>query len=312
MLRYYNYLGVRRQIQPQSGLGVRTGSGIQMSRQRRHTKTVPSSPLEGGYLGFRPLAGAMSQVRSGRGCLGGLGFRGLGGSRRLGGRGIASIQQRGRRIRPACGAASSRAIISGWESWCCSWLPKQAASYGTNRISHPNFRGSNPSGWRGGVGSGVGSPGSASPGGGGPPGAGGPPGGGSRRGRTVRGRGGRSLPASARAASFVNRARRWRSRATVRRMSGPAVRSAAIRLATEAHSPPMMRPNVRLRLSGAGAVCTTALCDYIPCLSRKSVGKVAGKQRILKEHHGAARAQKRPARSGTHRVGGRAHPVEPG
>jgi hypothetical protein len=244
---------MRRQIQPQAGLGGLTGSGIQMPRQRRHTKTVPSSPLEGGCLGFRPLAGAVSQVGSGRGCLGGLGFRGLGGRRRLAGSGIASIQHSGRRIRPAAwGAASIRAIISGWENWCCNWLPKQAASYGTNRISHPNFRGSNRSGWPGGVGVGlgVGSPGGGGAGGDAPDGAAG--------GRTLR-RGGRSLPASARAASFVNRARRWRSRSTVRTMSGPAVRSAAIRLATAAHSPPMMRPKVWLRLSGAGGVCTTLL-----------------------------------------------------
>jgi hypothetical protein len=215
----------------------------------------------------------MSQVRSGRGSRGGLGFRGLGGRRRLAGRGMASIQHRGRRIRPAAwGAASIRAIISGWENWCCNWLPKQAASYGTNRISQPNFRGSNRSGWRGGLGlGGDSSDWDASPGGGSRPS------GGSRRGRTVRWRAGGSLPASARAASFVNRARRWRRRATVTRISGPEVRSAAIRLATEAHSPPMMRPNVRLRLSGAGAVCTTSLCDYIPPKSRKTIRKIATK-----------------------------------
>jgi hypothetical protein len=202
----------------------------------------------------------------------------------LGGRGIASIQHRGRRIRPAaCGAASIRAVISGWENWCCSWLPKQAASYGTNRINQPNFRGSNSSGWRGGFGSGAGWPGSASPGGGASSGEGAAPSGGSRRGRTVRGRGGRSLPASARAAREVNRARRWRSRPTARTMSGPEVRSAAIRLATAWHSPPMMRPKVRLRPGGAGWVSTTPymtiFLHFVKTIRREIRGKKANSGR---------------------------------
>jgi hypothetical protein len=42
-------------------------------------------------------------------------------------------------------------------------------------------------------------------------------------------------------------------------MSGPEVRSAAIRLATEAHSPPMMRRKVSLRLSGVGEETTNKI-----------------------------------------------------
>jgi hypothetical protein len=37
LLQYGNHLDARRLIQPQAGLGGLSGSGIQMSRQRRHT-----------------------------------------------------------------------------------------------------------------------------------------------------------------------------------------------------------------------------------------------------------------------------------
>lgn len=197
---------------PHAGCG-----GCQTKRRLRGTHPAPERCQGGRGSGRCAGGGSGSPVEPWEGAAGGAGCFGRGGRRSAGGRPTPSIRQSGRRRRPACGAAASRAAISGSARRCCNWEALAAAS-GISRTSQPRLFGRL--------------------GGGGPdlP---------ERVAAALAG----SRPARTRAASEANRTAVRRSRDQSRMISGPA-RPRPPRAARARHSTSIRRANLSAGAAG--------------------------------------------------------------